>query len=204
MKKDRILFDFIKIAVPEKVGFARNVVLQMNKNESFSSLQTWIDDVKTKTDALENHYLAAMNGSREQTLLLREATTVWKDGMRELATRLELLAKGDGTCLMTAGFNLAKQQGPSSRPLLAATNGDKSGSVRLRRKADKSARAYLWQVYAGNYPTDTNAWSEAKVTTQASIELNGLTPLTKYWFRVAIVTKDGTSVYCQPVMLVVI
>lgn len=204
MKKDRILFDFIKIPVAEKIGFARNVVHQMNNNEAFASLQYCTDDLKSKTDVLESSYITSMIGSREATLLLREATSVWKDVMREVATRVELLAKGDGAVLLGAGFNLAKQQGPSSRPLLTAKHGEKSGSVSLRRKAQREARAYVWQMCAGEYPADEKAWTVAAITTQASTELNDLTSMTKYWFRSATVTRDGTSEYCQPVMLIVI
>ena len=42
-------------------------------------------------------------------------------------------------------------------------------------------------------------WVSAQVTTQATVELTGLTPLTKYWFRVGVVTISGTSDFCDPI-----
>lgn len=49
--------------------------------------------------------------------------------------------------------------------------------------------------------SDNSSWVIAEVTPQASVEITGLTPLTKYWFRVAAaVTINGTGEYCVPIM----
>ena len=74
----------------------------------------------------------------------------------------------------------------------------------LRRLRVEGARSYIWQYCTGEAPASEADWTNAQVTTQATVELTGLTPFTKFWFRVAAVTINGTTAYCKPVMQSVI
>ena len=73
----------------------------------------------------------------------------------------------------------------------------------LRHIGVAGARSYIWQYYKGEVPEATSEWTTAEITTKASAELEGLVPLSKYWFRSAVVTVAGTSEYCKPLMLIV-
>jgi len=64
--------------------------------------------------------------------------------------------------------------------------------------------SYIWQFCIGEIPGNETDWINAQVTSQASVDLTSLTPLTKYWFRVAAVTISGTTAFCAPIMQVVI
>lgn len=124
--------------------------------------------------------------------------------MRKIAMSVERIADGDGAVIVSAGFNLAKQRSTSSRSEFSVELGEKSGSVSLRRQRIDGARSYIWQYYIGDAPGNEAGWVTAQVTSQASVELTGLNPLTKYWFRVAAVTIQGTTAFCSPIMQVVI
>jgi hypothetical protein len=54
------------------------------------------------------------------------------------------------------------------------------------------------------HQTETDSeWTFATATSKATAEMNDLTPVTKYWFRVAAVTAQGTSAYNDPIMQIV-
>lgn len=204
MKRNRILFDFLKFPVVDKISFGTNVVQLMRSNEAYDSLKVWIDELSTKTEILDVRYIATLDATKLTTAQLREADSEWKEVIRELAIRLELLAKDNTPLLVGAGFGLARQQSSSTRPLLRVLHTDKPGSVSVRRKADKEARAYVWQTNLTEDLDNESAWTTAAITSQASTILSGLTPMTKCWFRVAVVTREGTSAFSHPVMLIVI
>lgn len=143
--------------------------------------------------------MASLTGGKEATALLHQAQENWINNMRITARYVDRIADGDSAVILSAGFSLAKQPTPAVRPEFSVELGEKSGSVYLHRQRVVGARSYIWQQ-----STDGINWEVAQVTTQASVELTGLTSLTKYWFRVAAVTIDGTSAFCDPIMQVVI
>jgi len=46
-------------------------------------------------------------------------------------------------------------------------------------------------------------WTYAKATGKATAVVEDLTPITKYWFRVAAVLAEGTAAYCEPIAIVI-
>lgn len=176
----------------------------MRNNPLFPNPDITCDEIKTATDHLESRNVAAMNGGKESTALMHQAEEDWCKKMRLMALYVERIADGDSAVILSAGFSLAKQPSPSTRSDFSVELGEKSGSVILRHKRIEGARSYIWQYCIGENPTDNSSWVIAEVTPQASVEITGLTPLTKYWFRVAAVTINGTGEYCVPVMQVVI
>jgi hypothetical protein len=99
---------------------------------------------------------------------------------------------------------LAKQPIPAQRPEFSVESGKTSGSVLLRRQAVPGAKSYIWQYCVNSLPETNDGWKIAQVTGKASVELTELTPVTKYWFRVASVGTGGTSDYNDPIMHVVV
>jgi len=204
MKKDRIVLDFKKLTGTEKVSKGRSVESEMRGNAKFTSPDVTMDQLKEATDLLEGSIVAAATGGKEETLLMHQAEDSWDSLVGLLARYVERIANGDGAIMLNAGFNLAKQPIPAQRPEFSVELGEKSGSVVLRRLRVEGAKSYIWQYCTDAIPDNDSDWKNAEVTVQATVELNGLTALTKYWFRVAVVTKDGTSAFCTPIMQVVI
>lgn len=205
MKKDKIILDFVKLSVPHKVEFGRNVITKRKGNANFKTPDTPVEELEKGTTLLEERYVAALNGSKEAKALLRQAEDAWDDLMRKDANYVNRTADGDDAIILSAGYNLAKQPVPGSRPEFSVELGETSGSVYIRRQSVDGARTYLWQYYKGEIPPANDAeWTNLPLTTKASTEASGLTPLNKYWFRGATVSSSGTSNYCAPVMQVVI
>jgi hypothetical protein len=204
MRKEKVIFDFIKLSSTEKLEFGTNVEIKLTNNPNFPTPDVSLEVLREKNSLLKNRSLAALDGGKEATAQLRHAISEWDETLRKMARYVDRIADGDGAVILSAGFNLAKQTSPGQRPEFSVELGEKSGSVSLRHQAIDGAKSYVWQLYTGDNPADESGWTVAQVTTKASVELTGLTPLTKYWFRVAAVTTDGTTAYCPPLSQVVI
>ena len=204
MKKDHVVLDFLKAPIPKKIEFGRTVDNRMRPNPLFAKPDVPYDQLKASTDLLETRYVAAQSGGKEATALVHQAEDVWIDEMRKEAYYVDRIADGDGAIILSAGFDLAKQQSPAVRSEFSVELGEKSCSVFLRRRREEGAKSYIWQYYIGETPGSEADWITAQVTAQASVLLTGLKPLTKYWFRVAVVTIEGTSAFSDPIMQVVI
>lgn len=203
MKKVHVVFDFIQLPIPEKVARGRNVYAEMNTNPAFPMPDVPLEVLRADTDLLETRYLNALNGGKENTILMHQAEDVWKDDMRKMARYVERIADVDSAIVLSAGFNLAKQPIPAQRSEFSAETGKTSGSVLLRRQAVPGAKSYIWQFCVNVLPETDDGWKIAEVTGKASVELIDLIPVTKYWFRVASVSSQGTSAYNDPIMHVV-
>jgi hypothetical protein len=206
MKKKHVVFNFIRFNYSQKVEKGRNVAAKIRANgRKFSDPDVTAEQIEAKTEELENCRIAALNGDREATALLRQKALEWDDMMRIVANYVDRIAEGDDAVIIGAGFDFEKQPDPAVRPVFKAELGPKSGSVILRRQAMPGAKAYIMQVYIGETaPTNEKDWIQLQVISKASLELSGLLTLTKYWFRVAVVTAEGTIDFCQPFSLVVI
>lgn len=205
MKKDRIVLDFVRIPVAQKIEFGKGVIAKMKGNPKFTTPDVTIADMETKTELLETRSVAALDGGKEVTALMHQTETEWVDIMRKMAKYVDRIADGDNTIILSSGFNMAKQPSPAVRPEFSVELGEKSGSVVLRRQAVEGAKSYIWQYCTGDTPeVNDTEWVVAQVTSKASVELSGLTALSKYWFRSAVVTASGTSAYNSPIMQVVI
>ncbi|WP_243348830.1 fibronectin type III domain-containing protein [Parabacteroides sp. FAFU027] len=200
MKKDRLVLDFKKLSVPEKISFGRNVHQSMTGNTHFATPDILLETLKQSTDTLEQRFVNAQNGGKEETMLLRQAEEYWDDLHTKEGRYVERIADGDGAIILSAGYNLAKPQGPGQKAEFSVVLGSVSGSVLLRRQAYTGANSYIWQICEGTLPEDESGWTTIKVTSRASVEVTGLKPLTRYWFRVAVVTPQGTTAFSSPIM----
>jgi hypothetical protein len=204
MKKDKAVFDFVKLPVAEKPEFGTNVIQKMTGNLRFPTPDVSLEILKQKNDTLQSRSVDALSGGKEATILLHQAIDDWDDTMRTMANYVNRIANGDGAVIVSAGFNLAKQPTPGPRPEFEAEAGDKPGTVILRHQAIDGARSYIWQFCTGDSPAGEAGWSVGSVSTKASTTIEGLTSMTKYWFRVSGVTIEGTTAYCQPISMVVV
>lgn len=204
MRKDRIILDFKRFSIPLKIERGRVVVLRMKGNPKFATPIISIEVLEAKTEELETRSFATVTGGKEATALMYQTEKEWDDMMSRIAFYVDQIADGDAAVILNAGFQLAKQPAPAVRPDFSVELGGKSGSAILHRQAMEGAKSYIWQACTGDKPVNENEWTIAQVTSKATVELTGLLTLTKYWFRVAVVTANGTSPFNTPIMQVVI
>ena len=203
MKKSHVLFDFVLNIPPVKIAFGRNVVPLMMGNANFPSPDIPLTVIKDKTDVLEQKLIASLNDGKTEKAELHQAEKEWDNLMRYEALYVDRIADGDEAIIKSAGFSVSKQPVANAKPELWAEAGDRPGTVKLRRKAVQGAKSYIWQYCPNAFPESEAQWVFADASSQATVILENLTSVTRYWFRVAAVTTEGTSAYCDPIMHVV-
>lgn len=112
---------------------------------------------------------------------------------------MDRIADGDEVIILSSGFNVPKERTAVRKVEFSVNSGDKPGTVLLKRQAVQGAKSYLWQYCTGDSPANEKDWIFAGASTRADYKINELVVATKYWFRVAAVTVQGTTAYCAPV-----
>jgi hypothetical protein len=204
MKRIKVLIDFIRLSIAEKIVFYRNAIARLKANATiFAKPDEDLETVITLINELEAASLAAADGSHSAILAMRAAENAADEAFRVLAAYVDRIAKGDEAIIAISGFNASKQPNSIQKAELTVVSGANSGSAKLMAKAIAKAGSYIWQHAKDNLPTDDSSWTTAGITTQATNEISGLAVASRYFFRVAAVTPDGTSDFCGPVQKVI-
>ncbi|HEY5589845.1 MAG TPA: hypothetical protein VIK55_02395 [Paludibacter sp.] len=203
MKKSHVLFDFVLGIPPVKIVFGRNVITLMTGNANFPTPDILLTVIKDKTDLLEQKLIASLNEGKAEKAELHQVEKEWDNLMRYEALYVDRIADGDEAIIKSAGFSVSKQPVANAKPELLAEAGDRPGTVKLHRQAVQGAKSYVWQSCMNTFPESESQWAFADATSKATVILENLVSVTRYWFRVAAVTTEGTSAYCDPIMHVV-
>ena len=67
--------------------------------------------------------------------------------------------------------------------------------------ANANSSVYKWQMSAD--PFTEKSWTDAGEGSLAAFEITGLAPVTRYWFRVALITGNEQGEFSDPVTFVV-
>ena len=121
--------------------------------------------------------------------------------MTQLVGYVQSVAGDDETKIHSAGMDAKSAKGPATADptlpeALSATVGDHDGEMDLSWDPVPKAKSYIIQVSV-DPPTDTS-WKQAGVSTKSSFTVTGLTPGTRYQFRVAAVSTGGQSGWSDP------
>ena len=204
MRKIKVLLDFIKYSVSEKLVFYRHVISNLLDNPAFPNPYVSLADVKTDVDDFEAAILAAKDGGHTAVSALHDSEEVVDDDFRTLALYVDKMAAGDETKILSSGFHMSKQPVISTKPLLAIYDTEHPGTVKIVVKAQENAAAYILQYSKDVIPMTESEWIQAGISTYVTFELKGLTVGCTYYFRFASVTPQGTTEYCQPVAKIVV
>jgi hypothetical protein len=203
MRKDKIVFDFRRFSVPDKIIFGRSVISRMSLIDLFAKPDVDYATATSIVDKLEAYYISSRDGSHKQIALMHQTKEEYNEVFRKLARSVSMIADSNTAIILSSGFHLVKQPKAREKSEFRVKGGDRLGSMWLRRIAVPKATAYVWQYYVGTaYPTEEQ-WLFGGCSTQATFEMKGLTPGTKVWFRVAAVTREGIRTFTEPVMKVV-
>jgi hypothetical protein len=204
MKKIKVLLDFIKLSVALKIECYRNVIKKMRENVAiFVTPDISLDQAEDFVDVLETKNIAATDGGHAATVAMYSAEEAADNAFRTLAAYVDRIADGSENTILLSGFYASKQPVTFNKPVLSATNGSNSGSVKLVAKAVPGAASYIWQYAKNAIPEDESGWIQGGFTTRADTEVSGLDVAAKYYFRMAAITASGTTDFCNPILKVV-
>lgn len=204
MKKLKALLDFIQLSVVAKIAFYRSVLTYLTRNETFPNPDAPLVDVKVAVDALDIAYQATLDGSHTAVSAMHDAEDKADALFRILVAYVNRIADGNETQILSSGFHVSKQPGTVQKPELDAQNGDNSGSLWLVARAIDKAGAYIWQMAKDNLPATDEGWTTAGHSTQSYFQATGLTPGSKYYFRLTAITPTGQTDYTAPVAKIVV
>ena len=204
MKKLKVLLDFSRLGIGDKLVFYRNVLEKMTNNPHFPNPFISLNEVTLAVDKFQAAILASVDGGRTAVSTMRDTEAAADTIFRALASYVDLIAEGDETIIFSSGFNPCKQPVPHIKPLLEAAYGSVPGSMKLISKAFSTSGAYSFQKGKVNSQTHEIEWEQVYIGTHSFCMVEGLTIGEKYYFRVAIITADGMSEYCEPISKVAV
>jgi hypothetical protein len=203
MKRIKVVLDFIKFAIAEKIAFFRNSLKLMTNNALFVKPDVLLADVTLLVDKLETDFTAAKSGDHALVAVMNQSELAADEAFRKLALYVDRIANGDAAVILKAGFHISKQPEASKREAFRVEAGPNPREIILLRKAQPGAKSYVWQYCIGPLPTTEQVWIFAGATTKARFVIINLESGSKCWFRVAAVTIEGIGPWSAPVMRVV-
>lgn len=199
MKKVKAVLTFLRYSVIKKIGTYRYVIEKLTNNVTFPTPDVPLADATAVTNKLEEAYYASRDGSHEAISLMHQRETEADEVFHKLVDYVNRIADGDESKILSSGFEVSKEPTPRQKAELTITEGEKPGTLVLRRQAVKGARSYVWQCCKGDSPISEDQWTNLGVSTQATYEAINLISGQRYWFRVAAVTTEGTGAYAPAV-----
>lgn len=204
MKKLKVILDFVRYAIAEKIEFYRNIVARLTDNPFFPNPDESLADVKQAVDKLEAEFLASRDGGHTAIASMRSYEKVVDRLFHNLAAYVDRIANGDEVKILSSGFYLTKQPELPDKPELSVTDGAKSGCAKLNAKALANGGAYIWQIANDTLPLTEDGWTIVGYSTSANYEVTGLTAGSTNYFRIAIITTAGVTDYSAPVKKLII
>jgi len=203
MKKNKVVLDFIKFSIAEKIAFFRSIINMMMNNTLFPKPDVAYADLTIIVNTLETDFTAAKSGAHALVAVRNQSESAANEAFRKMASYVDRLANGDAAIILKSGFHVSKQPEPNNRDTFVAEAGENPSEITLIRKAQPGARSYVWQYCIGALPMNGQAWVFAGSSTQARFVVSDLESGSKCWFRVAAVTSNGMEPWSDPVMKVV-
>ena len=204
MRKSKVVLDFIKLVVAIKVEFYLNVISKLTGNIYFQTSDIPLSTLTTAVTNIQTAMLAAEDGGYTAKSHLKDVIKEADDLFTREAHYIDRTSNGNETMLLSSGFHVSKQPTPFNKPPIAATDGEHLGSVKLVGKQDAHGRACIWQLYKGSILPEDAVWVTMATTTSATYIHEGLESAQYYYFRMAIVTPDGTTDFCDPIRKLVV
>lgn len=182
-------------------ALAKQVLASMTGNSNFQNPFPALPDVQTDVNSLDAAIVAAKDGGKTAMVQLRAATRQVVATLKALMAYVQYTSKGNEQAVLSSGFGLKKGRTPQAH-VFTVTQGSLSGTAELSTKRESGQAAYLWQYTKD--PIGSAPWTDVPMTLKAHQTVSGLTPLTTYWFRVAVLNKDGLQDWSDPYHLSVI
>ena len=172
------------IAYPKNISdvdlsiYSPTIVTGLTGNPSFISTNPAIAVLGTANAVLISAISAQTAGNKSSTSAVHQAAAEVKRILRAIASSVEYTGNNNETTILSSGFNI-KKPAVFEGKTFKAKQGVLSGTVDLEVNSYGIA-AYLWEM-----STDPiGNWQQVEATTISKTTIMGLTPGTKYWFRV--------------------
>ena len=190
MKRVKLSLNYKGLDASGKRVFGNTILTKLTGNANYPTPSPSLLVLQTAINNLD----AAINDPNPSTVTIESKELYLEKVLYALKGYVEFACDDDVEKAVSSGFELSKNSG--TRPkLFTVKQGQLSGSVELQCPYKANA-AYVWEYI--NDPINQNTWVQFKVSNGTTVTLSGLTPGTKYWFRVKTIVQDVEQPYTDP------
>lgn len=148
MGKAKVKLDFIKLAVPAKIQYGRDRVIDLTGNANFTTPEPSLAEITDACNDLETKYNAAQGGGPAQTTAQNQSEKVLDERMRKLANYVTRIADGDVVIITSAGFTPTQTEAspigaPDKVENLTAKHGEQAGTIHTNCNVAKNTKGYV-------------------------------------------------------------
>lgn len=185
---------FLRLSVEQKIVKARAVVAAMTGNPNFPTPSPTLADVTIAVDALELAQQALPGGPDETEI--RDIREQELDVlMSDLQIYVEGIAQGNPEVVLSSGMETRDPKSPvgilSAPAELTIKQGPADGQVKLKWTSVKKNSGY--RIEGTTNPAE--GWPMVYQSEKARLSIYDLEPGTKYYFRVATLSRAGYEGY---------
>jgi hypothetical protein len=201
MRKITVALNFPD-SVGEAITYARLIARRMAGNAYFPSPPVAIATLLVHIEELAAAEVVASRGAHGDAALRNvELDAVHRD-LQQLKTYIETVANQhaeDGIAVVTSsGMSVKRSAGPK-KALFNIKQQKRSGSVRAEVRHPGKDASFDWQ-----YSVDGIHWIDAGRTNTARLDIDNLSPGTRYHFRVRALMGDVLGDWSDPIPLLVV
>ncbi len=192
----------IGLAATAIVAKALGVFNMLTGNLLYTNPVPSLDEFKEHIDALvAANADADSNGGKADYQAKREAVAVVKADLKNLLAYVQATSKGDGSKILTSGFELVKRATPHGElkpPTSLHSNFTTMVQrVSMRWLAQKGSDTY--HVFRSN-SNEPFRWELIGTTTKRSFNADNLESGVQYWFAVSAVGAAGETSKSEPLL----
>lgn len=170
--------------------YANGILMSLTNNTNFSGTAVYLPTLGTGLSDLRS----ALTATQPNPVAIRNRVAYIVRVLNILKGIVELESGDDEEKALSSGFQLRRSTSvkPNS---FDAVQGSASGTVDLVCPFAGTRAAYVWEM-----TTDVSVgdWKQFKITNTTAAQISGLSPGTKYWFRVKAIVHDVEQPYTDP------
>jgi hypothetical protein len=180
------------MSIAEKIARIRFIILSLIGNAWFPTPSPTAATITTNVNNLEAAMLKAQGGGRDEVAAMRAAEEKLDLSVKLLASYVENIANTDPNnavaIVLSAGMEVKGKSNKSNHGFELSAG--KSGEIIVTCPVEKGA-TYEIQMCT-DFTNEVN-WKRVYIGTKSKFVMKGLTPGTRYYFRVCAITKDGAQ-----------
>jgi hypothetical protein len=179
-----------QLSIEKKIVKTRFIVTSMTGNANFTTPSPALATITANVNALETACLAAKGGGKDDTANMRAKEMILDFSLKSLGAYVEGIANASPinaeAIVLSAGMDVKAKGKPATIDFVVQPQGQ--GAVKVMCKATKRA-TYEFQV-STDLSSDAN-WQWIYSGTRGRIIMNGLSSGKQYYFRSAVIDKNG-------------
>lgn len=204
MKKTIVVLKLARLSIPKKIEKARFIITSMTGNANFTGPAPALTVTTDDANALEAAYIAAQGGGKDETAFMRSKEEALDKSLSSLAAYVQTVSNNNPTAsdavALSSGMGIKNPGSRASRDF-SVKNSKTPGEVLLRTRSGGKRISYIWQITAD--PVSEDNWKTERITLSAKITVDGLISGKRYYFRVALVTKNGQEAWSNMLTIIV-